>query len=543
MTPAAPTVRVSFADVAEGRAYLRIPPVGKILLAHWAGAPWSDKDDDACLSALQAEVLFRKEREKIVHGGSGLGKSVLGGCDLMVANMLPHRKIAVVADRYDHVSHEFAYLYAGMKTLFKDHHRAIKRLSFRNQQNYHEYDCEMVWGTRTWGISTQSDEGAQLLGREFTDAICGEASHITVGIFNTRLLRALDRSTMARKHGMAQETGTLSMYTTPDKYAGASAYEWERIRKQTKNQPHLLHYGRVPWPKTVWVREASVLENPGYSRETFETRKAEAQGDPARMAAFEEQYLGRMKYATGRVWRSFSEDENVRPMPAPELIRGMRLGLGIDTGACTAILLCGVDATGHGWVLGESYLESPPGGIYAHFLDTEAMLTRVLVPVHGDVPLAWIVGSLMDLVSIDPASQHKAEVVDRWDCSLSTPQTVDARSVLQTIDRIEDLFATNRLTIVDDCINTIDQIHKYVWKLYKAPQGQNVAPVAREPQKGYDHCCDALRFGMLPLMDRGVLDVPPTPIEFAAAWEHRQREALFGPLKRAMALGKERHGI
>jgi hypothetical protein len=230
-------------------------------------------------------------------------------------------------------------------------------------------------------------------------------------------------------------------------------------------------------------------------------------------------------------------------MPGADLIRGMRLGIGIDTGACTAILLCGIDRTGVGWVLGESYLESPPGGIYAHFLDTEAMLESKLRAPHGETGIPWIFNTLLDLVSVDPASQHKNEIIDRWDCSLSTPQTIDARSVIQTIDRIEDLFATNRLVIVDDCINTIDQIHKYVWKLYKAPQGQNVAPVAREPQKGYDHCCDALRFGMLPLMDRGVLDQTVTPIDFVQAWEARQRDSLFGPLKRAMAQGKERYGI
>lgn len=539
MQPEPKQIRVNFADVVAGRAYLRIPFAGKLLLCHWAGAPWSDKDSKACLSALQAEVIARREREKIVHGGSGLGKSVLGGCDLMVANLLPFRKVAVVAARYDHVAHEFQYLYRGLKTLFADHGQTMKRLTFRNQMNYHEYDAESIWGTRTIGISTQSDEGAQLLGREFTDVVCGEASHIPVSIFNGRLLRALDRSTMAREHGLEQETGTLSLYTTPDGYEGASAYEWERVKKATKAQPHLVHYGRVPWARTVWVREAAVTENPGYSRATFEARRLEASGDANRRRAFEEQYLGRMTYASGRIYRSFDEDRHVRPMPPANYIRHMNLGVGIDTGACTGILLAGIGRDGKKWILGESYLEKPQGGIYTNLTDAEEMLVRVLQPVFGVEDAGQIIRDLLFMVSIDPASQHKLEIIDRWDCALSSPNTSDQRSLLQTIDRVEKWFHDDDIAIVDSCDNLIEQIRKYVWKIIKSPT-HSAAPVVREPAKGFDHLCDALRFILIPMADHGIPTAPPPAVTFAQQWEARQREALFGPLRRALERGAQR---
>ena len=104
-----PKLTISWADVASGRARLRIPPAGQILLLHWAGAPWSDKNPDATLSPLQLEVLFRKERERILHGGSGVGKSVLGGCCGLLEAAIPHSKLAVVAQRFDHVGREWQF--------------------------------------------------------------------------------------------------------------------------------------------------------------------------------------------------------------------------------------------------------------------------------------------------------------------------------------------------------------------------------------------------------------------------------------------------
>jgi hypothetical protein len=529
-----PQIQVSFADVLAGRAYLRIPLAGKLLLAHWAGAPWSDKDDNACLHALQVEVLSRKEREKIVHGASRLGKSVLGGCDALVATMLPHRKPAVVADRYDHVAHEYQYLYQGMRRLFAGHSQAFKRLAFRNQMNYHEYECDTIWGSRTIGISVQSDEGAQLLGRELTDVICGEGSHIPVDIFNTKLLRALDGALMQRSHGANQEIGSLSIYTTPKGYEGCSAHEWERVKKQTKNQPEKLHYGNAPWAKTVWVREASIYENPAYNREVADARR-----ETLDKRAFAEQYLGKMTFASGRVWRSFDEDKHAVAMPPAEYIRTMRLGLGLDTGAYTGIVLGGIGRDRKKWILGEVYTEKIPGGIYSSLDLAEEMLHEILDPVFGGPTIRTILDTILFTVNIDPASQHKPEITDRWDVALSGPGTPDQKSVLSTTDLVDKWFQADELFIVDSCTYTIDQIRKYVWKQMKAPTSAG-APVIREPSKVYDHLCDALRFLLVPLADFGPLDVPPPVLTWAEQWNARQKEMAFGPLNRALAVGAQR---
>ncbi len=530
LSDAAPEITVTFQDILDGRAYLRIPPAGKILLAHWAGAPWSDKDPDAFLHALQGECLFRRERERIIHGASRLGKSVLGGSDLIAATVLPGRKVAVVADRFDHVAHEFQYLHRGIRKLFRDTPQAFVRCIFRNQLQYHDFDVDTIWGARAIGISVQSDEGAQLMGRELTDVVIGEGSHVSKYIFDTKLLRALDGAAMKRAGGGSAQIGSLSIYTTPRGYEGCSAAEWERVKKTTKGQPEKLHYGAAPWPSTVWVREASILENPAYDRSVFDARKASLD-----KRAFEEQYLGKMTFASGRVYPSFDEDGHVVPLPPAEHIRTMKFALGIDTGAHTAMLLIGLDRDGRAWVLGEVYAEKPPGGIRTVMEWTEEMLVEVLGPVlqTGD---AHAILEAIEVVGIDPASQHKLEIVDRWDVGLTTPGTNDKRSLLLTIDRVERLFADDLLRLTEDCTVTLDQARRYVWKQQKAA-GRSDAPVIREPVKVDDHTMDALRFGLLPLIDSGIPTEPQSTQTFAEAWESAQRERIFGPLRTALEDG------
>ncbi len=162
MDTPAPSLRVSPRDIAERRAFIRIGPEARVKLCHMAGAPWWDKDKDAKLSPLQKEVLSRPEREKIIHGGSRLGKSVLGGCEGIIEAMLPYSKTAIVAARYDHVAHEFQYVAQGMRKLFDGVPQAFSRLVFRNTQNYHEHDCHTIWDGRVRGYSTDSDDGAAL---------------------------------------------------------------------------------------------------------------------------------------------------------------------------------------------------------------------------------------------------------------------------------------------------------------------------------------------------------------------------------------------
>jgi hypothetical protein len=531
-------IKLTIADVLEGRAYLRIPPVGRLLLAHWAGAPWSNKDPDACLHALQAEVEFRREREKIVHGASRLGKSVLGGIDLICATILPGRKVAAVAKSYQHVGHEWQYLDAGMKTLFRRHPQAFKRIIFRNSHNYYDFEVDTIWGATARGISVDTDDGGQLLGRELTDVVLGEGSHVSKHIFESKLLRALDSATaFKRSDGVTNQVGSISIYTTPRGYSGCSAAEWERVLKQTGKHPEKLYYGSAPWAPTVWVRPAKITENPAYSREVYEARKASLDS-----RAFREQYDGEMTYSSGRIYSSFEDEKHIVSMPSPEHIRAMRLGVGFDTGGVTGVSLVGIDREGIRWTLGEVLATKPPGGLPTTIGWMDEMLVDVLGPVFGTADPKALYANLY-CWSVDPASQHKLELIEMLDApgspALIQPNTSDQKSVLLTTGRIEHWYSTDTMRIVDTCVETIDQTRKYQWKTMKHPSGVE-APVIKEPMKGHDHLLDSQRFVLIPLDEAGPLTEAVSMPSFAQAWQDQRNKSVWGPLKEAMAAGARR---
>ncbi len=528
------TIKVSPRDLIERRAYVRINGEAKIKLAHMAGAPWWDKDPNAKLHDLQRECLTRRERQKIIHGASRLGKSVLGGTEALIEAMLPGTSCAIVAARYDHVSHEFQYVHAGMRKLFGKVPQAFKRLIYRHSQNYHDYECSTIWGSRVRGFSTDSDDGAALLGQAFTRVILGEGSHISQHILETKVMRAIDGALMKRKDGVSIETGYLSIYTTPKGYEGCSASEFERIKKAGKGQLDAFHYGKVPFAQTAYVREANILENPAYDKRVYEARRKTLS-----KAAFEEQYQGKMTFASGRIYSEFNEDRHSRPLPPIAKIREMRLGVGIDTGAYFGAILAGIDRDNIGWILGETYTQKV--NITESCEELNEMIVQILGPVfdvHEFAPLA----ERIELWNVDPASQHKIEIIDNLDVSLSTPTRGQGQfDLIPTIDQVRDLWREDRLFLSDDCSWTLDQLRKYIWKTVKSVGSKN-APTVKEPRKSYDHLCDALRFIIVPLMELGPYTDPPPPVTMKEAWEQHRKDRVFGPLKAVLREAEESGG-
>ena len=523
-----PTIKISPRDLWEARARVYHSPAAKIALCHMAGAPWSDKDPDASLHPLQLEVLSRPEREKIVHGASRLGKSVLGGCETLCESMLPGSKTAIVAGRFDHVAHEFQYLFMAMRNLFRAVPQAFMRLVFKHSQNYHEYDCEPIWGSRVRGYSTKEDEGAALLGQEFSRVVLGEGSHIATDILEKKVMRAIDGALMTRRDGVSIETGYLSIYTTPKGFEGCSASEWERVMEQTKRKPERFHYGNVDFPQTVWIREANILENPAYDKRIYDARKKTLS-----KAAFEEQYDGKMTFASGRIYAEFVEHIHRVPLPSSDNIRLMRLAVGIDTGAHFGLILAGIDRRDILWLLAEVYTQKVT--INESCDEVKAELTRVLKDVFKTEE--WeILKDCVETWYVDPASQHKMELMDLLDITVCVPGRNEGKfELIPTIDQVRNLYSHNRLFMADTLDITHDQVRKYVWKQVKAVGAKN-APIVKEPRKDYDHLMDAMRFVVVPLEQMGGLEPDDTPVyTMAQAWEQARRDHLHGPLKAALA--------
>lgn len=528
-------LKVSLRDVINQRAYIRFSPDAKIALCHKAGAPWAEKNPNAQLSDLQKQVLSRRERHKIIHGASRLGKSVLGGCEGIIDMMLPFQKVAYVAARYDHVAAEWQYLYKGLKNLFGDRAQAFQRIVYKHQANYHEYDVHTIWGSRARGYSVEVDEGEVLLGQEFTRVICGEGSRIPVAVGDKRIKRAIDGALM-NNETLRKETGYLSIYTTPSGYDGLSSSEWDKIEKQTRGKLERLHYGRVAFAESYWVREADALENPAYDRAVYEARKREM--DPA---AFDEQYRGLRVHTTGRVYREFREGLHVVSMPDKDHIKTMRFGIGIDTGSCFGAVLKGVDAERVLWTLGEVYTEK--SHIRESCLEVRHMIEAVLGSVFDTTEYARL-ADLIDIWVIDPASQHKTEVSEYLgDICLELPgRNMGRFELLPTIDQMRQLMEQGRNMVADSCENWIDQAKKWTWKRTKTGNSAGGMIAIREPIKAFDHVLDADRFVTIPLEELGPRTEPLPSVSLKDAVKQEQRERIFGPLRDMLQRGEDQGG-
>lgn len=528
-------LRVSLQDVFEKRAYIHLSPEAKIKLCELAGAPFAEKNPGAKLSDLQREVLSRQERLKIVNGGSGLGKSTLGGCEGLCALILPFRSVAYVAARYEHVAKEFQYVIKGFRKLFADQQHAFTRFVFKNQAAYHEYHVETIWGSLSRGYTVDVNEGEVLLGSEFTDVILGEGSHIPQEITDRRIKRAIDRA--LTNNALGQELGYLSVYTTPKEFEGTSSHEWDVVDKAGRGDLTVFNYGKVPFQQTVWLREADVLENPAYDRETYYARQRTMDAD-----AFAEQYQGKRRHASGRVYKAFNESRDRVPMPGPTKIAGMRLGLAVDTGAFFGCVLAGLDRDRHLWCLGNVKTEK------VHLREScrqvRHMLERVLGPVFDSADFNELMDRL-DLWTIDPASQQKLEVSEYLnDAPFVLPSREKGKfELLATIDQVVETMVEGRFKIVDECGELLEELRKYTWKRTKTGD-KNKLLVIREPVKANDHCLDAMRFIAIPLLEDG----PKTgPIEESAnIYDHfnrELRESITKPLTNIMERAAEKDGL
>jgi len=482
--------------------------------------------------------LRRKERHLIIHGGSRLGKSVLGGglgiCELM----LPHTFTAFVAGRYEHVNDEWKHFVAGLKNLFGDHQFAFVRWVHQSQAKYYAFEVETIWGSRAVGYAVDVDEGEVLLGKEFSRVIVGEGSRVSAEISENRIKRALDGRLMNNK--LREESGYLSIFTTPDGYEGLSSYEWDRIERKTKGDLSLVHYGRVPFAESYWLCEASVLENPAYDRKVYEARQreAEAAGDTA---AFDEAYRGLRTYASGRVFREFKDSLHRVEMPDHNQIRLMRLGVGIDTGACFGAVLAGLDRDGHLWWLGETYTEKRH--IRESCAKVREMILNVLGPVF-DTSSFDTVSEAIDLWVIDPASQHKTECAEYLgDVALEHPARGQGKfDLIPTIDQVRQVMHEDRFHLVKELAITYEQMRRWVWKRTKTGEKGKLI-VVREPVKGNDHLLDAGRFVSVPLMELGPRMDPPPVVGFKQSYQDAQREAVWGPWRKILQDAEDLGGI
>lgn len=495
-----------------GEAYLRWNFKSKVRLADLAGAPWSDKNPKASVRKHREQMRFlaRRERVKVLQGGSRLGKSVLGAIDLLIAFLTPGSKCAVVASMYEQVDAEWRYFDRGFKTLFGHNPGLLTHYSYKNTPNYHAFGADAVWGSSARGYSTSEGEGDVLMGKEFSDIILGEGSKIPIEIFDTKMWRALNSALMGYER-TRRESGRLSVYTTADEMNGVSSHLWDRALAATDGDTRKVRYGKVDFAASMFFREASVLKNPDYDLKAYAAAKKLLSAE-----AFAEQFDGKRGLRVGRVYAEYQPPLHKVDSATFDWakVRNMRLYVGFDTGASFASALIGLDPKGDFWILGEATAEKTHIDRCAE--KVKEMLVRTVGRAFGLETYEQVRPAIHGW-KVDPATQIRIEL--RQALGLGTDDaginqgpglTLPMRPgggkflLLPTISIVKGLFEANRIRVLDNLPQWHREVGRYMWAKKKMG-GSSETTVEQKPVEANDHVLDAMRFAMVPLMMAGPL--------------------------------------
>lgn len=548
------TITVSLRDLLEGRAKMRLPKDALLAILRRAGAPWNEKNPDAELSPLNEEMLLRREKIVVLHGGSGLGKSAMGGMRALGELCLPHRRVGIVGATYDHASSEFQYVYEGFLKAFG--YDCAKTMAYRNPRTHEDMVIETIWGSSCIAHSVGMNRGGQMYGKEFDLLVLCEGSRIDPDAWWRSMFRGLQRRAMRVKlcdcprgcenadHYWTDETGRAFVPTTPDSFDGASASIFEFVERITQRQPEKLHYGKVRFQESCYIREADCLENPDYDRDAYYA--AEKMLDPA---IFNEQFRGLRTRRSGLVWPSFAVNLHVRPMPSDDEIRTMRLGVGIDMGKYYAAVLVGVKPDHEGWILGEARTEAATAeisGLETMWVCLQRLARAFDVPIDGLDPASMEsvtqsferIADRIDVWAGDEAAQQKEDLM----MAMPAPIAWVKPSVSGSVALVDQLFKQNQLFVARDpetdepvAPELLWEIDHWKWRVIRPTQ----TTVRHVPEDRHNHSCDALRYLMVEMERVGpiVTEEEKRVTTVEEAYKDHLRRSLTNPMSGSIPRG------
>jgi len=191
--------------------------------------------------------------------------------------------------------------------------------------------------------------------------------------------------------------------------------------------------------------------------------------------AYVQRYVfGKWTASEGLIYPEFNPKIHIVTDKDLEGVTFKRKDLGIDFGLTnpTAILEVATDTDGSKIVLDEDYL-------------LEAKLTQIVGKIRQRVINNH---ALLRKIFIDPSAKV---LIDELKDEGMRGVTEGDNSVLNGINYVKDLFATDTLYIHERCTNLINELFTYA---FSPKEGENVI-------KKFDHACDALRYVLY--SDRG----------------------------------------
>lgn len=207
----------------------------------------------------------------------------------------------------------------------------------------------------------------------------------------------------------------------------------------------------------------TTYDNPFISKDEIE--EAHQTLTPER---FSQEYMADFTKTEGLVYREFKREQHVYSEVDPvfkEVIAGVDLGF--QNPACA--LGIGISHTDTYYVKEEFYK--------IHKTDADVA--------------EYVAGKLYDKVYPDPESASGVEEMKRR--GVNVKEVIKGKdSVKNGIDRVRELFKSNKLYIHSSCINLINELETYSY-----PEKKDMRNEDENPIKEHDHAVDALRYALM----------------------------------------------
>jgi len=101
-------------------------------------------------------------------------------------------------------------------------------------------------------------------------------------------------------------------------------------------------------------------------------------------------------------------------------------------------------------------------------------------------------GETIDAIFVDPSAPVLIEELRRQGLNALPANN----TVKEGIARVSELFRSKRLYVFKGLVNLLDEIESYSWKVVNDQ-------ITEEPIKEYDHAMDALRYGIMGIIEKG----------------------------------------
>jgi PBSX family phage terminase large subunit len=192
----------------------------------------------------------------------------------------------------------------------------------------------------------------------------------------------------------------------------------------------------------------------------------------------------------GAVWDEFSRANNIcDPFYIPQQ---WKITMALDHGFTnpTAVLWMATDWDGNIFVIDEHYESGKTVSYHA-----EQIKARKLEAKQMADP------SIFSKTQSKQGELHS--IADEYMAYGISLQPAD-NTLLSGINKVNELFKTGKIKIFKNCTNTIREVENWKWRKLKPGVYKNEPD---EPMDKDDHACDALRYGVMAIVDKASLKI------------------------------------